>query len=208
MSKDYFRDRPFLVAHLSYVPRDGVKTHQKGWMEDTGNVKIMERVALVDRLNKSQQLADVVLDLINTKVIRNMTRLNDDDVFADFADRYQNQIEQALKVWAYNEAKKLSDDELLQSLSEGDVLENLQAIGQQFMFESNGAETREKAVGVYTAFLNGVKEVGRVTDYTIQCDDANNTVENELRVDIGVKYTGSEEYTHIPVIIGSKVVAE
>jgi phosphate starvation-inducible protein PhoH len=117
MSKDYYRNRPFLIAHLSYVPREGVNTCRKGWMKDEANLKIMERVSIVDRLSRTNETADVVLDLINAKALRNRTKLTDDDLFGDYASRYQDQIEQVLKLWAINEVENMPKEQVQESVT-------------------------------------------------------------------------------------------
>lgn len=118
MSKDYFRNRPFLIVNMTRVPRDGVKTHVKGYMDDASSLKTMERVSIVDRLNKAQNAADIVLDLINAKVVRNRTEAAEDTLFQEYASRYQDKIEQALKIWAYREVQKLSPEEKAEAEAE------------------------------------------------------------------------------------------
>jgi hypothetical protein len=209
MTKDYYRNRPFLIAHLSYVPRQGVNTSRKGWMDNEQNVRIMERISIVDRLNRTNENADVVLDIINAKTLRNRTRLSDDDLFADYASRYSQQIEQALQLWAVREVENMGSQQVQESVSEGALLESLKVIAQSFASDKNDDSTRSRVTASYNEFLKGTSEVH---SFTVQCDSENNTAErinnNELWIDVGLQFEEGGEYTYVPVRVSLKEAQE
>lgn len=60
-----------LVAHYYQKPRDGVNTSKKGWMENPDNLRWDEKVEIVRNLRNRDRTAQVVLDLVNKKVINN-----------------------------------------------------------------------------------------------------------------------------------------
>jgi hypothetical protein len=60
-----------LVAHYYQKPKDGVNTSKKGWMEDANNLRWDEKVEIVRNLRNRDRTAQVILDLVNKKVINN-----------------------------------------------------------------------------------------------------------------------------------------
>jgi hypothetical protein len=60
-----------LVAHYFQKPKDGVNTSKKGWMNDPANIRWDEKVEIVRNLRARDRSAQVVLDLVNKKVLTN-----------------------------------------------------------------------------------------------------------------------------------------
>jgi hypothetical protein len=60
-----------LVAHYFQKPKDGVNTSKKGWMSDPANIRWDEKVEVVRNLRARDRSAQVVLDLVNKKVLAN-----------------------------------------------------------------------------------------------------------------------------------------
>lgn len=109
MSKDYLRNRPFMAVEISYVPAPNVDTSVKGWQEDEGAMKAMERVSFVDRINDTSKYA-IIIDIINSEVVKNRSSKSGDDVMATYLGQYREKVTEALSVWAHREATKMRAD--------------------------------------------------------------------------------------------------
>lgn len=96
---------PYLVVTFIESPRENVNTSQAGWMNDPANIKTMEQVSVVDRINKKQKTAPIIINLLNGDVLSNRTNRNDDDIVDHYINRYRDTITNALKVWAMKEIK-------------------------------------------------------------------------------------------------------
>lgn len=83
-----------LVAWYFRKPRPGVKTSQKGWMDNPDNVQWDEKVEIVRRLGNKDQTAHVILDLNDHKVIRNTFKSEGDfdEIFEYFFTNYSDYI--------------------------------------------------------------------------------------------------------------------
>lgn len=106
MAKDYMRNRPFLLATITVQPRPGVATHVKGWQNDPNNLRHMENVSIADRVNRNDYKHDIIIDIVNAKIVQNRTRLTDDEALSDYFDRYKDSIQKALEIWAGNEVER------------------------------------------------------------------------------------------------------
>lgn len=106
MAKDYLRDRPFMVVNFLYRPREGVKTEIKGWSDVSGSMQTMEQVGFVDRINNIVNHG-IVIDIINSKVLRNTTDKSDDEIVSTYLGTYRDDASKALAIWAQREAAKI-----------------------------------------------------------------------------------------------------
>lgn len=123
----YQRNRPFLVvipvgrpANTASMNRkerrqrgvlntsliSQVNTSEQGWANKVGNWSMFERPSIVDRVNdKMTAEAVVIIDIINTKVVKNRHRddrhnpVSDDAIMSHYLSRYSNEITQGLQVW-------------------------------------------------------------------------------------------------------------
>jgi hypothetical protein len=106
MSTDYLRNRPFLTVQLSYLPSENANTGKKGWQNEKGAVRTMEKVSFVDRINKIERYA-VVIDIINSKVLKNQSSRSEEEVIATYLSKYREETKAALSAWARREAEKM-----------------------------------------------------------------------------------------------------
>ena len=106
MATDYLRNRPFLTVQITYQPAANVNTGKKGWQNEKGAMRAMEKVSFVDRVNKLERYA-VVIDIINSKVIKNESSKPEDEVIATYLTRYREETKAALSEWARREAEKM-----------------------------------------------------------------------------------------------------
>jgi hypothetical protein len=81
----------------------------------------------------------------------------------------------------------------------------LYGVLNQFRFELNDEATRSKVVDAFYEFLN--QDIS-VKEYAVRCDENNNTPESiaafELRVDVRIRETGTEEFSIYNLMIGPK----
>jgi hypothetical protein len=81
--------------------------------------------------------------------------------------------------------------------------ERFQEIGRPFLFEQNTRATRDRAKSVYDNFLFDIVSKRGVTDFSVVCDESNNTNlridRNELWIDVAIVPTKSINYIYIPI---------
>lgn len=83
--------------------------------------------------------------------------------------------------------------------------ERFEVISRPYLFEPNDEATRENVTHTFTGFLTGIQSQRGVYDFSVVCDETNNTPAridaNEIWVDIAVEPTKSAEFIYIPVRI-------
>lgn len=213
MSK-YLRNRPFMIISYSYVLAAGQKSNVKGFGE-TAQWEPIENMVISDSVsNKQMQKAELIIDLFENKVVKcRDNTLDHGELINTFVARHQDEVKGALAQWIKNDPANLSK---VQAFVEryktktaptiADVEAGLNTVARQFMFELNTPETREK---VATAMMNFLGTQG-LKDFTVQCDDVNNTLERiaayELWADAAVLFEGDEAFTYIPIRITKETV--
>ncbi|HJZ24559.1 MAG TPA: hypothetical protein VJ201_08995 [Candidatus Babeliales bacterium] len=82
-----------------------------------------------------------------------------------------------------------------------EVVNKLRSILSNFAlapWESNTFATAENAVSTWLASLI---ESGDIKDCAVVCDETNNKINSELRVDVCIKWTEKAEFVFIPVVL-------
>lgn len=91
----------YLIAVYTKVPRDKSRTHIKGFWDNEANYRFDEQITFATRLkNKDIETGHVILDMLNSKVIKN--RSGDrpfDDLFAYFHKTYSNEMDNFLGIY-------------------------------------------------------------------------------------------------------------
>lgn len=81
--------------------------------------------------------------------------------------------------------------------------ERFQEIGRPFLFEPNTRSTRDRAKSVFDNFLFDISSKRGITDFSVVCDESNNTAlridRNELWVDVAIVPTKSINFIYIPI---------
>lgn len=97
----YLRNRPFLVIVLSSRAKNGINTQKAGWNKILANVTNLETPTIVDRVsNKMMTEAAVIIDILNTKIVKNRNGSEHDDaVLKYYMERYSADIAEALQLW-------------------------------------------------------------------------------------------------------------
>lgn len=103
MATDYLRNRPFLCVEISYRPAKNIRTNRAGWQHQQNALQAFDRVAIMDRVNNPMKY-QVVIDVINSAVIRNSTGIDETHLKAEYMSRYKDEIKDALTIWAHREA--------------------------------------------------------------------------------------------------------
>lgn len=125
---NYLRNRPFLCVEITYRanPKKTTvnttssaaslkevfvyDTRKAGWQDNKGALKAYDRVVIVDRVNRPEKF-QVIIDVINSEVIRNSTEVDATELRAEYMSRYKEEIKDALTIWAMREAKARQADE-------------------------------------------------------------------------------------------------
>lgn len=104
-----------VISHIQR-PAAGLNMNKRGVAGNPDNWETFENMALVDRVKKAQlQQASVIIDLLNGKVLKNRFETSDTQTFAEYVDRYQEDVTEALKLWGsrdpanYKKLKALSE---------------------------------------------------------------------------------------------------
>lgn len=97
---NYLRNRPFMVVTYTYVLSAGQKSQARGFME-TAQWEPVENMVIVDRVStKQMQTAELVLDLLENKVLKCRDgSLNHKEVFDRFVARHFDDVKAALAGW-------------------------------------------------------------------------------------------------------------
>lgn len=81
--------------------------------------------------------------------------------------------------------------------------ERFDVIARPFIFEPNNKRTRDRALGVFNAFLADMLSKRAVYDFLVVCDETNNTParidRNELYIDVAIEPVKAAEFIYIPV---------
>ena len=112
---DYLRNRPFLTVSFIERAAPGVSTRTKGWRDEPGAIQTFEKVSFLDRINSIHNYG-VIIDVINSAVIRNTTKLNESEIMASYLGKYKAEVTQSLTIWAQREARDLVAKEGLEAL--------------------------------------------------------------------------------------------
>lgn len=105
--KEYLRNRPFLTVEVTHRPAPDVNTKLKGWMSQPGAMRSYEKVSFLDRINNETKYA-VVIDILNSTVVRNSSQNSDSEVLATYLSTYKDKVVQAMTVWAEREARTMA----------------------------------------------------------------------------------------------------
>lgn len=107
-NKNYLSKRPFLIVNNSFKPPAEAYTATKGWADQTGWDR-HEQIVIVDRVtDKHRQMASVIIDILEIKVIKNSFDHTHTEVIKYFVTKYKSQIKESLKLWANKESLKLA----------------------------------------------------------------------------------------------------
>lgn len=108
-NKNYLSKRPFLVITTRFLPGPQAKTAMKNWSEKSG-WNVAEEVVIVDRVkNKHTTYATLILDVLENKIVKNGFKDADpQEVKTYYLNKYKNQLQQALTIWADDEAKRIA----------------------------------------------------------------------------------------------------
>jgi hypothetical protein len=98
--------RPYLVVNFIEQPREKVNTSKAGWMNNPDNIKTIELVSVVDRLNTKHIRSPVIIDLVEGKTVSNNTNKPSDEVVEHYITRYSDMIQEGLKKWAMREMSR------------------------------------------------------------------------------------------------------
>lgn len=98
----------------SFKPPVGAKTTTKGWAETTGWDR-HETISIVDRVKDHHMTnAAAIVDILEANTVKNSFNHTNPEVVRYFLIKYEQQIKEALKLWASKEASRLA---LLQNMA-------------------------------------------------------------------------------------------
>lgn len=105
---NYLRNRPFMVISYTYVLAAGQKSQTKGFME-TAQWEPVENMVIVDRVSSKQmQHAELVLDLLENKVVKcRDATLDHKTLFDTFVARHFDDVKGALATWVAKDPANL-----------------------------------------------------------------------------------------------------
>lgn len=105
---NYLRNRPFMIISYTYVLAAGQKSNTKGFME-TAQWEPVENMVIVDRVtSKQMQHAELVLDLLENKVVKcRDASLDPKNLFDVFVARHFDEIKAALATWVAKDPANL-----------------------------------------------------------------------------------------------------
>lgn len=109
---DYLRNRPFLCVEITYRAANHINTSKKGWQLQEGAMRAYDRVVILDRVNRAEKF-HIIIDIINSTVVKNSTKLDETQIRAEYMSRYKDDIKQAITIWAMNEASARKADEII-----------------------------------------------------------------------------------------------
>lgn len=107
MKKEYLRGRPFLTVEAFQRPAPDANTKIKGWQNEEGAMQTFEKVSFLNRINNERTYA-IIIDIINSTVIRNSSNKSDTVVLATYLSRYKEKIVKAMTVWAERESRNMA----------------------------------------------------------------------------------------------------
>jgi hypothetical protein len=90
------RGKPFLVMSITEHPKEGVDTSQKGWMLNPINIVRKEHVCVVDRITRKYERSHLIIDILDRKVIRNVTQRDDESQLEHYLKRYAKMVVEAV----------------------------------------------------------------------------------------------------------------
>ena len=112
---NYLRNRPFLIISFSFVPSAGQNTGAKDFGK-SAEWDPIENVMIVDRVsNKLMISSELIIDLLEMKVVKCRSDLNHSDLMQTFISRYSKEIKTALATWV---AKNPDNLEKVRALTE------------------------------------------------------------------------------------------
>lgn len=97
----YLRGRPFLCVKFSYQPSSGTDTSIKGWQNTEDSMVTYDKVVIIDRVNSKQEINNnIIIDITESKIIKNTTLQPDNDVLIAYLSSYKDEIIEAISIWA------------------------------------------------------------------------------------------------------------
>lgn len=101
------KHRPYMFITFIQRPSPGSKTNDPTWKEN-GTWEVTEKMVISDYPKSRMMLeASVVIDLLNTKVVKNRNGDLSDVSCNEYFARYYVEIVEALKVWAKKRPENL-----------------------------------------------------------------------------------------------------
>jgi len=102
-NEKYLSKRPFLIISTRYTPVASVKTSVKAWGANRDNWNRTEVPVIVDRVTaKHLTEADVIVDIMEQKCIKNRDGNGHDDIVRLYLNKYANDITGAVATWTKN----------------------------------------------------------------------------------------------------------
>lgn len=97
---NYLRNRPFMVISYTYVLKSGQKSNTAGFGQQA-EFEPVENMVISDRVsNKQMQSAELILDLLEQKVVKCRDEsLDQKKLFDIFVDRHYTEVKAALATW-------------------------------------------------------------------------------------------------------------
>lgn len=97
---NYLRNRPFMVITYTYTLKAGQKSNAAGFSE-TAEWEPLESMVINDRVSDKQAIkADLILDLLESKVVKcRDNTLDHKKLFDHFVNRYFEDVKAALSTW-------------------------------------------------------------------------------------------------------------
>lgn len=93
------RKRPYMLISYSRVPAANQHSNLKNFKNE-GEWDAVENMKIVDSIStKSQQYSDVIIDLLNQKVVKNRMGGDAKVIYDGYVQRYYDDIKDALKDW-------------------------------------------------------------------------------------------------------------
>ncbi len=122
--------RPFLIINTRFLPGPKAATQVKNWAADSG-WNVLEEVVIVDRINnRHQTYATLILDVLEDKVIKNgFHQSTDEDAKKHYLEKYKDKLEQAIEVWATNQARKQVHEQIKLAKAQQAVATDVTVVG-------------------------------------------------------------------------------
>lgn len=105
---NYLRNRPFMIISYTYVLKAGQKSNTTGFGQQA-EFEPVENMVINDRVSSKQmQKADLILDLLEQKVVKcREDTLDHKKLFNVFVERHYEEVKAALATWVAQNADNL-----------------------------------------------------------------------------------------------------
>ena len=93
------RKRPYMLISYAKVPAKGQATQTKNFKNE-GEWDAVENMKIVDSISSTNQAySDVIIDLLNQKVVKNRIGGDDKVIYDGYVKRYYDDIKGAMSAW-------------------------------------------------------------------------------------------------------------